>query len=356
MYNKAIYQTTTIYKYVKTVFPLVNCELSYWKDFAEKMPDPILSQQALESINKKGFHAQGGSIYGLYNGTVNTGLVRFIVALQTISDYLDNLCDRVGVEDELAFLRLHDAISDALSADDVMSDYYSLYPHKQDGGYLTELVFTCKKFIKSLPNYDLVKQETALLGKLYSEMQSFKHVNKSQRVDFLTKWADPYLQIYSNISVWEFSAAAGSTLGIFLLCALSEDKNLTKEQVSEVMNTYFPWICGLHILLDYFIDEQEDSLNNDLNFTSFYSSGNEKEERLKFFLNQSFENSSCLKNQLFHTTVIEGLLAMYLSDPKASQGLYKAIGDALLIQSSKSNCILYKACKLLRRNGIVLSN
>lgn len=356
MYNKAVYQTTTIYKYVKTVLPLVNCELSYWKDFAQKIPDPILSQQALESINKKGFHAQGGAIYGLYDGTVNNGLIRFIVALQTISDYLDNLCDRVGVEDELAFLRLHDAISDALSADDVMSDYYSLYPHKQDGGYLRELVFTCKKFIKSLPNYDLVKHETALLGKLYSEMQSFKHINKSQRVDFLTKWADPYLQMHSNISVWEFSAAAGSTLGIFLLLTLSENKDLSKEQVSEAMNAYFPWICGLHILLDYFIDEQEDLVNNDLNFTSFYSSDNEKKERLNFFLNQAFKNSSCLENPLFHKTVIEGLLAMYLSDAKASQGLYKAIGYDLLTQSSKSNYTLYKICKLLRRNGIVLSN
>lgn len=40
--------------------------------------------------------------------------VKFIVAFQTISDYLDNLCDRVEVNDEQAFRQLHLAITDAL--------------------------------------------------------------------------------------------------------------------------------------------------------------------------------------------------------------------------------------------------
>ena len=354
MYKKATYQMTTIYGFVNKVFPIVKDELSHWKNFASNIPDPILSHQALESIRKKGFHAQGGSIFGLYKGTVNTDLIRFIVALQTISDYLDNLCDRVGINDELAFLKLHEAILDALKTDDEVHDYYGLYPHKDDGEYLKELVCTCKRFVKSLPNYDLVKGETALLGKLYAEMQSYKHMDRSKRAAYLTAWADPHLNSYSNISPWEFSAAAGSTLGIFLLCTLSENMDLNKENISEELKAYFPWICGLHILLDYFIDEEEDLMTNDLNFVSYYGSDKEKEERLRFFLSQSLKSSSSLQNPLFHHTLIEGLLAMYLSDPKASHGNYHTIGNGLMTQSSKTNYILYKICKGLRRHGILL--
>jgi len=68
----------------------VEQELARWTYFAGKIPDPSLRQQALASIQLKSFHAQGGSIYSLYpEVTDQEGILRFIVAFQTISDYLD---------------------------------------------------------------------------------------------------------------------------------------------------------------------------------------------------------------------------------------------------------------------------
>jgi len=355
MPNVPFNKTKTIYRFVNDIFPLVKEELSYWKHMAKQIPDPVLSQQALASIQKKGFHAQGGSIYGQYNGFINAGLIRFIVALQTISDYLDNLCDRVGVEDQHAFLCLHDAISDALKPHDQLEDYYNLYPHKEDGGYLHSLVCTCKEYIRSLPGYDRVQNEIIFLGKIYGEMQSYKHIQPSEREQVMKNWANSYLKSYPDISVWEFSAAAGSTLGIFLLCALAEDKDLSKNEVNQALNTYFPWVCGLHILLDYFIDEREDRATGDLNFVSYYCSNKEKKERLQLFLSQSFKRVSNLSNSFFHQTVIEGLLAMYLSDPKASIDMEKSIGSGLINESTRAAHILFYICKMLRKNKLILS-
>ncbi|TCO78081.1 tetraprenyl-beta-curcumene synthase family protein [Marinisporobacter balticus] len=353
--HKTIYQSKLIYNFVKKVFPKVKKELNHWKNYAHTIPDQVLSQQALLSIQKKSFHAQGGCIYSLYDHQINKRAIQFIVALQTISDYLDNLCDRVGVEDEVSFLNLHKAITNALNPDTHFSDYYKDYPYKEDGNYLYALVNTCKCYIRTLPNYNLVQENTLYLGKLYGEMQSYKHIALSKREKAMHTWASKYLYLYDGLSTWEFSSAAGSTLGIFLLCTLAEDKNLDQNEVKKVMNTYFPSICGLHILLDYFIDEKEDLSTGDLNFVSYYKNKEEKEKRLIYFLNQSFNKSFHLKNPLFHLTVIEGLIAMYLSDPKTNAFPEKITTRKILKNASCTANTLYFICKLLRKKSIISS-
>ncbi|MCT4618151.1 MAG: tetraprenyl-beta-curcumene synthase family protein [Marinisporobacter sp.] len=350
---KLMYQSKIIFKFVKKVFPQVKKELSYWNTKATRIPDKVLSHQATSSIQKKTFHAQGGCIYSLYYDDIDKELIRFIVALQTISDYLDNLCDRVGVENEKSFLQLHYAITDSLTPNDIFHDYYKHYPYKEDGGYLYSLVKTCKHYLNILPSFHLVQRDLLFLGKLYSEMQSYKHIEKNKREKALADWANTYLSLYKNISAWEFSASSGSTLGMFLLCTLSRDKNLDKNTVEKVMNAYFPYICGLHILLDYFIDEREDLDTGDLNFVSYYKNPQEKEKRLLYFLKQSLNKVLPLQNSLFHITVIEGLLSMYLSDPKTNFETEKNISIKILKNSSYTTNILYTACKSLRNKKVI---
>ena len=79
-------------------FPAVKRELSRWKSLAQTIPEPLRTQ-ALLSIEHKAFHCLGGSVYAQYPGVHGQTMLSFVVALQTISDYLDNLCDRLGVCD-----------------------------------------------------------------------------------------------------------------------------------------------------------------------------------------------------------------------------------------------------------------
>lgn len=357
MYSKTlrhhIEQSKIIYTFVKDVFPIVKRELNFWQQQAGKASSNILSQQAAASIGKKSFHAQGGSIYALYGSSVDEDLIKFIVALQTISDYLDNLCDRVGVEDAKAFLQLHLAITDALNTEENYNHYYSDYPHGEDGGYLQELVSTCKAYIRTLTSYTMVQKEVLYLGKLYSEMQAYKHTPLSIRENHMFNWSKPYLEKYPELSTWEFSAAAGSTLGIFMLCTLAKDPDLTKSKVTQVMEAYFPWVCGLHILLDYFIDLREDSITGDLNFVSYYKDSQHKRQRLLWFLQQSINKISALDYHLFHLTVIEGLLSMYLSDPKTSPPEEHFLSMELLRAAPNSASIYYHICRILRKKNII---
>jgi len=342
-----------IIQFVLKAFPAVKKELACWHSYACQHGEEELSRQALASIEHKTFHCLGGSIYSLYPGVSAQQLIRLIVALQTISDYLDNLCDRAGITDEQAFRQLHLAMTDALSPHNELHDYYKYYPYQNDGGYLNALVRTCQQQISLLPAYHLVEPYTKELAELYSKLQTYKHIDISIREQRMLTWAQPYRFPYPGINPWEFSAATGSTLGMFMLCALASDPKLTQKQADQIFAAYFPWICGLHILLDYFIDRAEDQAGGDLNFVSYYQSEEQVLERLTLFWHKALEQADTLTEKRFHKTVIQGLFAMYLSDPKTDNPPEKAIRDALLRSAGPYTRLLYGLCKLLRRRGIL---
>ncbi len=342
-----------IFRFIKEVFPQVDQTLAKWRERAEKIPDQVLRKQALSSLETKRFHCQGGSIYALYPGVNQDIMVRFIVAFQTISDYLDNLCDRANWEDEKSFRRLHLAMEEALSPEIPLSDYYAFYPYKNDGGYLTSLVEECRSSLKFFPSYELIHQEAVELVFLYSDLQSLKHLSTDRREVKMVGWAEPYLNNYPDLSVWEFGAASGSTLGVFMLCAASFNYDLKEIEVRKISKLYFPYISGLHILLDYFIDQVEDSLEGDLNFVYYYRNQGEIEERLSYFLDQSLNQATALDYPNFHLTVIYGMVALYLSDPKVLNPVLKTTARTLLKKSGKTCQGWFLLCKWLRRSKII---
>jgi tetraprenyl-beta-curcumene synthase len=339
-----------IARFVGRVFPLVDGELARWRQAAAGA-EPDLAGQALASIRDKRFHCLGGSIYSLYPGVDTARFVRLVVALQTISDYLDNLCDRAGVADEEAFRQLHLAMTDALDPGAGFHDYYSSYPQKNDGGYLAALVAACRGEIARLPGYARVKPTAVRFAALYSELQIYKHLDPAVREEKMSAWGSRHLAAYPGVTLWEFAAACGSTLGLFMLCALAAGPDLTDEEAETACGAYFPWICGLHILLDYFIDLAEDRRHGDLNFVAYYRSPDELLARLTYFWRESIKGAGRLSQPAFTATVVYGLLAMYLSDPKTQAPLENKVATALLGAAGGYARLLHRLCRMLRKRG-----
>src|SRR5690606_17649392 len=148
-------------------------------------------------------------------------------------------------------------------------DYYAFHPEKDDGGYLDSLVKTCQSCICLLPSYGLAKQRVVELVALYCDLQVYKHIGKDSREQALSAWWETHRQNYPALRWNEFAAATGSTLGVFMLFAASADKFMPQETPDLVFAAYFPYVCGLHILLDYLIDQDEDTVGGDLNFCKY---------------------------------------------------------------------------------------
>lgn len=310
---------TMMAKAFLNVLPDTHRCLNEWKNLAKQIPDPELRRQALTSIETKTFHCEGGSAYGLLAGEKREEAIRFIVAYQTISDYLDNLCDRSTSLDPADFRGLHESMLHALTPGARCANYYRFRDEQDDGGYLISLVTTCQDVLEKLPAYDKISSALRELAGYYCDLQVHKHVREEERVPRLKNWFETYRDDLPAMSWYEFSACCGSTLGIFCLVACAFDEQCSDDLVSRVKGAYFPWVQGFHILLDYFIDQEEDRIGRDLNFCSYYKDEAEMLSRLTHFFNQADINISGLPNPEFHRMVNRGLFAIYLSDKKVSR-------------------------------------
>ncbi len=330
----------------KKVFPNIHQQLAYWKVQAEKIPDEELRKQALASIATKQFHCEGGGLYALLAFDENVeDVYAFIVAYQTISDYLDNLCDRSMSDDGKNFRQLHQAMVDAIAGTSSETSYYLYQDHQEDGGYLLSLVQACQRSLNRLPQLDVYKAEMLTLCQLYCDLQVYKHIDISKREEALISWWKNYQSSFSQLEWYEFAAATGSTLGIFYCAALAshtpihekkivaETENLLSNQPNghQVFKVYFPYVQGLHILMDYLIDQEEDRVEGDLNFCFYYPSEEEKKRRFEWIYAKAAEGTSKLPHAHFHHMVVDGLLGLYLADKKlSSQADVKLIKKNLL--------------------------
>ncbi|WP_304956689.1 tetraprenyl-beta-curcumene synthase family protein [Virgibacillus saliphilus] len=303
----------------RRILPAVDEELSHWKNRAIQIPNAELRTQALASIEAKRFHCQGGAVYALLADHNEREAIRFIVAYQTISDYLDNLCDRSTSMDPEDFRLLHEAMHDALTPGDPIKNYYERRNEQRDGEYLADLVRTCQKMLRKLDHYSVIEDYVMKLEGLYADLQVHKHVKVEERIPRLTSWYDWYKACAPGLSWYEFSAAAGSTLGIFCLVSYALGDNMNDNLAQEIYTGYFPYMQGLHILLDYYIDQQEDIEEADLNFCSYYSNEEMMRKRLHYFIEQSDKHIDGLSNRSFHKMIYQGLVGLYLGDPKVKK-------------------------------------
>lgn len=309
---------TLLFKIQQEVLPDTRYYLHEWEKKANEIPDNELRKQALASIKEKAFHCEGGAVYGLLAGKERKNIIRFIVAYQTISDYLDNLCDRSTSLEERDFRMLHQSMLHALTPGEKTVNYYRYRQNPDDGGYLTSLVLTCQDILKELPGFRSAQSSMHQLARYYCDLQVFKHVAENKRVELLENWFAQHKQDVPDMTWYEFSACAGSTLGIFCLAAYASNP-LKTEEVNAIKNGYFPWVQGFHIMLDYFIDQEEDRKENDLNFVSYYENEEKMVQRIRCFKEKAALSIRYLPDSKFHQLINKGLIAIYLADKKVQE-------------------------------------
>jgi tetraprenyl-beta-curcumene synthase len=327
--------------YVK-ILPAVHQELSYWKKRASEIPNGELRKQALASIEHKTFHCEGGAILALLAGEDYKISIRFIVAYQTISDYLDNLCDRSTSLEAEDFAALHESMCDALSPSHLGKNYYRKRKEQDDGGYLLELVETCQTVLGGISTYQTIQEKLLILCGYYSDLQIHKHVVIHERVPRLSNWFKQYEPNLPPMKWHEFSACSGSTLGIFCLVSYAMRKDFKREDAIKLLNGYFPYIQGLHILLDYFIDQEEDLVEGDLNFCFYYESHDQLFHRLTHFLQEADKCTENIPHRKFHQLINRGLIGIYLSDDKVKQQPnVKQLAKALIRKAGPTSSFFY---------------
>lgn len=331
----------------RRILPRAERELARWRRLASAIPDRHLRSQALSSLTDKRFHAEGGSVYAALAPRWIEVLVPFIVALQTISDYLDNLCDRAPGAGHRRHMRcLHRAMLDAVDPGGRRGHCYCRYAARPDGGYLATLVAACQRCIRLLPSYPVVQGYVRRFVLLYNDLQVYKHLEPARREAVLRRWHARHRRRAPGLAWWEFAAAAGSTLGVFALCAAATDPALSTAEARAIAGAYFPWVSGLHILLDYFIDQAEDRAWGDLNFVAYYPTTACAVRRLTEFFREARSRVRPLRNAPFHSLVVHGLPALYLADRKVDRQRLRRSALAILAAGGPLTLLLHPICRL----------
>lgn len=346
--NTSYKQMKILYNYITRILPQVKRLLGYWETQAQEIKNPELREQALRSLRYKDFHCQGGAVFAV-PFTDDQNLLKVIVAYQTLCDYLDNLCDRTDCTDGKAFRQLHKSLLVALTPGNTPQDYYADYIYKDDNDYINKLVAECQAGLKELPGYTMIQEDLLGLAELYISLQVYKHIDPQEREEILKQWASAHLVRYPFLMWQEFAAATGSTLAIFALLKLATYPNISSDEYRRTIQCYFPWICGLHILLDYFIDQEEDRQGGDLNFVFYYRNQAEMLYRLKYFIQKSHQTAIKSDDPVFVKTIIEGLLAMYLTDAKIKKQGFQKIAAQLMDESGAGAWRTYRICSLVRK-------
>lgn len=308
-------------RFMTRIVPLSAAALEAIRERAQMIPDRQLRAEALSSIDRKAYHVAGACILATFlPPDAARKYVAIVAPLETIYDYLDNLCDRhpeVGVE---AYPVLHFAIGDALDPHAPVRDYYALGPAGDDGGYLRDLVHRTQHALAHAPHLDLLGPHFSQAAALYGEMQTHKHYPAGEREQRCVAWYERHRDRYADIDWHEFASAAGSQFHVY--GPLFEAFLGRRDAIACTYDAYFPYVSALHVLLDAFIDQAEDREHGELNFSHVYGGTVALRRRVRSLFDAAKARLRVLPGGRAHRFVLDVMTLFYLSHPKvAAQGL-----------------------------------
>lgn len=320
-------------RFIRTIVPLAARELAQIRHFADVIPDAHLRHEAIASIEGKSYHVAGACILATFlPPAAARHYVEIVAPLETIYDYLDNLCDRHPNVASDAYPVLHRAIADALDPDAVPSNYYELGPAGDDGEYLHALVRRTQRALRRVAGYEQLVPYFREAAQFYAEMQTFKHLPPGERERACRAWHLRNRARFADLEWYEFASAAGSQFQVYapLYMVLADER----AAVGEAYDAYFPPVAAMHVLLDAFIDQDEDREHRELNFVASYDGTARFKDRLAWLANDANARFARLPRPERHRFVLRVMALFYLTHPKVfrqglnpqAQRLLKAIG------------------------------
>ncbi|QDI90896.1 tetraprenyl-beta-curcumene synthase family protein [Salicibibacter halophilus] len=334
----------------KETLPKAHKQLEFWKNEGQKIRDKEIREQAVWTVSDKTFHCEGGSILALLAGDNQDPYIQFMVGYQSICDYLDTLCDKNDSHNPDDFRALHQALLDSLEPHGQIGDYYQYRPNFDDDGYLEKMVTRCREAIVKFPGFSSVKEDMKEVSQYYIDFQVYKHVEEDQREGLLYNYYVENQDLVPGMRWYEFSCAVASTLALYCLAAYAAEGPITKEDSTRIKEAYFPWMQGLHIMLDYFIDQEEDLQENEMNFVAYYESKNDMLDRFKYIDHEATKRLKGLPDEKFHLMIKKGLYALYLSDGKVRENeAYKKDAKEIIKLGGKQASFFFQNLWMFKR-------
>jgi tetraprenyl-beta-curcumene synthase len=255
--------------------------------------------------------------------------VRALVAFQTAYNYLDTLAEQPSDSPVSNGRRLHEALLVALDPAAVHTDYYAHHPQRRDGGYLCDLVDTCRSAFLTLPSSGAVSAAAWAAAARIVAFQSLNLTHDQGGHDALERWARLQTPEGSGLRWWQTAAAGGSSLAVHALIATAAKPNVNASETAAIEDAYFPWICALHSLLDSLVDVDEDRRAGQRNLLSYHSSRKEAAFAMKMLAQRATAEARGLPDAHSHAVILTAMITYYLSSPEAATADARATASSV---------------------------
>jgi tetraprenyl-beta-curcumene synthase len=332
------------FNYWTGVFPRVCFYIARWRGLARRIPDPVLRQLALDALAKRG-NIEGAAAFAAFAPRAHRSKVtRATSTFQAAYNLLDMLGEQPSPDPVLDGRRLHEALIYAVTPQGatgpldgdpwqrgpaVALDWYEHHPQRNDGGYLDALIEECRVAFAALPSHRVTVASVQAAAARIVAFQSLNLSESQGEHTGLEHWARAATPSGTGLQWWETAAAAGSSLGVHVLMAAAAETQLDAGEVAALEHAYFPWIGGLHSLLDNLIDKHEDEAAGHRSLIEYY--GPERAaQRMRWLAEQALRRAGELPHSRRHVVILAAMIGNYLATPEAHSTELKPIGDSVL--------------------------
>jgi tetraprenyl-beta-curcumene synthase len=323
----------TVLRYLLAVLPPAARELSRWRERALAIPDANLRRHAVQALGKRG-NIEGAALFAtLAPAAGREATIRALIAFQTAYNYLDTLSEQPSESPAANADQLHQALLIALAPGASHADYYAQNPERADGGFLTALVDGCRDGFASLPSHAALAPATREAAARIVDFQALNLTREQGGHEALRRWAGGITPQRSGLRWWETAAAAGSSLSVHALIAAAARPYVGPLDAREIDAAYFPYVGGLHSLLDSLVDTAEDHELGQPSLLGYYDSSSEAALRLGMLASRARAAVGRLQSPDAHRVILTAMCSYYLSAPQCdgrAEGLVaERLGAAL---------------------------
>lgn len=317
-------------QYYALIVPRARRELRRWELRARCIPDPHLRTQAVATLREEMANAEAATVFATTAPrSYWPVLVQLLVAFQVMYDYLDTVGEE-PVEDPLGNgLQLHQALIAALDPAEPLADWYRLHLCRDDGGYLDELVMTCRTCLALLPAAAAVRPIAKRAATRCGQGQSYTHAAAQDPACDLAAWSRRQDRA-TDYLWWEVAAGAISSVGVEALLAAAADPRTTHLDGVRIDDAYFPSMCALSTLLDSLVDFERDLATGNHNAYGLYPSRAQATERLATIAGYAATGVRDLRHSRRHAAILAGIAGYYLSAEGAESPDARAAATAII--------------------------
>jgi tetraprenyl-beta-curcumene synthase len=296
----------------------VRHEVRHWQALADRIPDPALRHDAVSSLADKRYYTDGAAFFWILPRRRNRELLALLVALQTIANYLDYASEREAARSgRSSGKNLMLALVDAVNVGGPLHDYYNNAPGRDDGGYLRALVDRCRRACATLPRYELARPLLLREARRMEALDLCHDPVPWRRDAALRRFAQREFPEVDGATWQELAGSATSMIAVIALLALAADETCSRDDLAAVAAVYAPWVGALSLILDSYIDQDDDAVTGAWSFVTYFDSDDAVRRRGHELIERAMTGVGTLPHADRHKVVLSAMLAMFLTSDSA---------------------------------------